>query len=280
MRRDIRAELVGKIPEDKIPLVIRSFDVIGSKGKAVAIIEIPDEVLAYKSEIGEALMRVQSNVKGVLQKASERTGEFRTRKMIVIAGDHDTEVIHKESGCRFKLDPKTVYFSPRESHERERIIADVNAGENILVMFSGIAPIPICIARFHKDVTCTAVELNPYAHEYAIENVRLNKVADRVTPILGDVREVCKGMIPFDRVYMPLPKGAYKFLDTATPLVKDGGVLGFYHWAPGDDLWDEAEKLLCDAFGNEGRTVEVIHRVKVSQYNPKYWKVRVDIQVQ
>jgi len=98
MRRDIRAELVGKIPEDKIPLVIRSFDVIGSKGKAVAIIEIPDEVLAYKSEIGEALMRVQSNVKGVLQKASERTGEFRTRKMIVIAGDHDTEVIHKESG--------------------------------------------------------------------------------------------------------------------------------------------------------------------------------------
>lgn len=280
MRRDIRAMLAGKIPEDKIPLVVRSFDVIGSKGKAVAIIEVPDEVSEYKSEIGEALMRVQSNVKSVLLKASERTGEYRTREMVVIAGDPDTEVIHKESGCRFKLDPKTVYFSPRESHERERIVEDVNPGENILVMFSGIAPIPICITRFHKDVTCTAVELNPYAHEYAVENVRLNKVGDRVTPLLGDVREVCKDMPPFDRVYMPLPKGAYQFLDTATPLVKDGGVLGLYHWAPGDDLWSEAEKVLHEAFDLEGRSVEVIHRVKVSQYNPKYWKVRVDVQVQ
>ena len=280
MRRDIRAMLAGKIPDEKIPLVIRSFDVIGSKGKAVAIIEVPDEVSEYKSEIGEALMRVQSNVKSVLLKASERTGDYRTREMTVIAGDPDTEVIHKESGCRFKLDPKTVYFSPRESHERERIVGDVNPGEDMLVMFSGIAPIPICITRVHKDVTCTAVELNPYAHEYAVENVRLNKVGDRVTPLQGDVREICKSMPPFDRVYMPLPKGAYQFLDTATPLVKDGGVLGLYHWAPGDDLWSEAEKLLHEAFGEEGRSVEVLHRVKVSQYNPKYWKVRVDVHIQ
>jgi len=280
MRRDIRAELTGKIPEDKIPLVVRSFDVIGSKGKAVAIIEVPDEVSKYKSEIGMALMRVQRNVKSVLLKASERTGDYRTRAMTVIAGDLDTEVIHKESGCRFKLDPKKVYFSPRESHERERIIGDVNAGEKVLVMFSGIAPIPICIARFHKDVICTAVELNPYAHEYAVENVRLNKVSDRVTPIQGDVREVCQGMSTFDRVYMPLPKGAYKFLDVASPLVKDGGTLGLYHWAPEDDLWTEAEQLLHDVFSKEGRSIEVIHRVKVSQYNPKYWKVRLDVKIQ
>ena len=280
MRRDIRAELRGVIPEDKINHVTRSFDVIGSKGKAIAIIEIPEEVSMYESEIGKALMRVQSNVKGVLSKDSERTGEFRVRELRVIAGVQNTEVMHKESGCRFRLDPKTVYFSPRESRERERISADVVDGENVLVMFSGIAPLPICIARVNPETTCTAVELNPEAHNYAVENVHLNKVADRVTPILGDVRKVCAGMEPFDRVYMPLPKGAYAFLDVAAPLVRDGGVLGFYHWAPGDDLWSEAEKLLREALNAGNRDLEFINHVKVSQYNPKYWKIRVDARIQ
>ena len=211
MSRDIRAQLRGVIPEDSIKHVTRSFDVIGSREKAVAIIEIPEEVSQYESEIGEALMRVQKNIKSVLAKDSERTGDFRVREMRVIAGTRDTEVIHKESGCRFKVDPRTVYFSPRESHERERITADVEYGERVLVMFSGIAPLPICIARGNRTATCTAVELNPYGHKYALENVTLNKVADRITVMLGDVREVCPGMESFDRVYMPLPKGAYMF---------------------------------------------------------------------
>jgi len=279
MQHDIRVELAGIIPVEKISLVRRSFDIVGSKGKAVAIIEIPDEVIEYKFEIAAALMRVQSNVKSVLLKESERTGKYRIREMTVIAGDQNTEVMHKESGCRFKLDPKIVYFSPRESHERERIIEDVGSGENILVMFSGIGPIPICIARFHKDITCTGVELNPNSHEYAVENVKLNKVSERVIPILGDVRDVCPGMSPFDRVYMPLPKGAYKFLNIAVPLVNDGGILGLYHWAPGQDLWSDAEQLLKEAFNSYGRSIEVINRVKVSQYNPKYWKIRIDVLV-
>ena len=95
---------------------------------------------------------------------------------------------------------------------------------------------------------------------------------------MGDVRQVCADMKPFDRVYMPLPKGAYAFLDVAAPLVRDGGVLGFYHWAPSDDLWSEAESLLTEAFSDH--EVEFINHVKVSQYNPKYWKIRLDARIQ
>ena len=69
MSRDIRAQLRGVIPEDSIKHVTRSFDVIGSREKAVAIIEIPEEVSQYESEIGEALMRVQKNIKSVLAKS-------------------------------------------------------------------------------------------------------------------------------------------------------------------------------------------------------------------
>ncbi|NQT08091.1 hypothetical protein HQ586_03360 [Candidatus Bathyarchaeota archaeon] len=75
---------------------------------------------------------------------------------------------------------------------------------------------------------------------------------------------------------MPLPKGAYMFLDVAVPLLRNGGVLHFYHWAPSEDMYGEAEKLVKAAFMEEGREAVVSNRVRVSQYSPRYWKVRID----
>jgi hypothetical protein len=122
MKRDIRGELSGIIPDNLIHLVSRSFDVIGSKGWAVAVIEIPEELEPYGRQVGEALIRVQRNVKSVLSKGTERMGEFRVREMRLLAGDSNTEVLHKESGCIFKVDPAKAYFSPRESTEGEGIL--------------------------------------------------------------------------------------------------------------------------------------------------------------
>jgi tRNA (guanine37-N1)-methyltransferase len=125
-----------------------------------------------------------------------------------------------------------------------------------------------------------AVELNPDAHMYCLENVRLNKLGDRVRAVLGDVREVCPTFSErFDRVLMPLPKGAYEFLDTAIPLVKPGGVLHFYHWASRDDPFSEGERLLASAADEYGRSLEILERVRVSQYSPSAWKVRIDARV-
>jgi len=277
MSRKLRSELRGSLPDHLIDIVPRSFDVIGSKQKAVALVEFPEGLEGHRKLIAEAIMRVQRNIVSVLAKSSAREGEFRTRELDLIAGDPDTEVLHKESGCVYRLDPRTVYFSPRESMERIRIASAVKDGEEVLVMFSGVGPFPICIAKRHGDVRATAVELNPHAHNYCIENVHLNRVADRIEPLLGDVRVVCKRLDRrYDRILMPLPKGAYKFLDIAVPLLKDGGVLNFYHWAPADDLYGEAESLVSQAFVREGRGVEFVDHVRVSQYSPRYWKVRID----
>jgi len=280
MSPDIREELRGVIPGDLLTLVPRSFDVLGSRGKAVAIIEVPDELEAYGEEIGAALVRVNGNVKSVLSKESGRLGDFRVRELKLIHGDPDTEVVHKESGCLFKLDPRTTYFSPRESTERMRIASKVAEGEEVLVMFSGVGPFPICIARAHRSVSVTAVELNRAAHNYCVENVHLNRVEDRVTPILGDVREVCPRLgRAFDRVLMPLPKGAHQFLDVAIPTVREGGVLHFYHWAPEEELFKEAERLVIEEAKGLGREAEVIDGMKISQYSPRVWKVRVDARI-
>jgi len=280
MGHGLRAELRGLLPEDALRKVPRSYDVIGSKLKAVAVIELPEGIQGHEGVIARALMGIQKSVKSVLVKESERTGDYRTRELRLAAGDPDTEVLHKESGCLFRLDPRVVYFSPRESFEREHIAAAVADGEEVLVMFSGVGPLPICIAKRHGNVRVTAVELSPDAHNYCVENIHLNGVGDRVTAIRGDVREVLKGLgRDFDRVLMPLPKGAHRFLDVAIPVLRDGGVLLFYHWAQDDDPFTEAEDLVSRAAEYFGRRAEFIDRVRVSQYSPRVWKIRLDARI-
>ena len=280
MKRDIRSELSGIIPTELIGLVPRSFDVIGSKGRAVAVIEVSPELEQYGASIGEALMRVQRNVMSVLSKGTERMGGFRVREMTLLAGDPNTEVLHKESGCVLKVDPAKAYFSPRESTEREKITSQVTPGERVLVMFSGVGPFAICIAKRQRTASCVAVEFNPEGHRYCVENIRLNKVGDRVTAILGDVREVCPALGErFDRVLMPLPKGAYEYLDVAIPMVKPGGTLHFYHWAPRNDPFTDGERILTEAAEKRSRIAEVTDRVRVSQYSPSAWKIRIDARI-
>jgi tRNA (guanine37-N1)-methyltransferase len=280
MRRNLRGELGRFIPEDSIDLVTRSFDIYGSKRKAVAVIEIPEELRKYERSIARAIMKINKNVTSVLDKESGRRGDYRTRELRLVTGDSDTEVLHRESGCVFRLDPRAVYFSPRESSERDRLSSTVRDGEDVLVMFSGVGPIPIRIAKRLKNVHIMAVELNPYAHNYCVENIHMNRVADRIEAIRGDVREVCSDLGRFyDRIVMPLPRGAYVFLDIAVPLLKDGGILHLYHWAPEEDLFSEAEELITEAVEAEEKKAEFVGRIKVSQYSPRTWKIRIDAKV-
>lgn len=280
MKKDLRSNLREKLKDDLIELVPSSFDILGSQGEAVAIIEIPDELEEYEVIIAETLMYVHKNVKSVLAKKSERYGDLRLRDYKLISGDPNTEVVHKESGCRFKLDPRVTYFSTRESTERERICRQIVDPEDVLVMFSGVGPFPVCIAKHNKSTRCIAVELNPRAHEYCLENIRLNKLEDRVTAILGDVSEVCPRLNEqFDRVLTPLPKGAHMFLDVTIPMIKPGGILHFYHWAPDDNPYSEAFELVEQVVKEYGRECKFEEGVKVSKYSPGVLKVRINVRV-
>ena len=138
MKNDLKSNLRGRLSDELVDAVPSSFDIIGSKGDAVAIIEIPEILEKHEMVIAETLMQVHKNVRSVLAKKSERYGELRLRDYRLILGDSDTEVIHKESGCRFKLDPRVTYFSTRESSERERISNQITSPEEVLVMFSGV----------------------------------------------------------------------------------------------------------------------------------------------
>ena len=73
------------------------YDIIGSREKAVALIE--------KGGIKEAnkIMKKHKNVKSVL-KRGERKGVFRLYPTKLIKGDKNTEVIHRENNVILKLE--------------------------------------------------------------------------------------------------------------------------------------------------------------------------------
>jgi len=275
--KKLKEILKDKLSESELKLVPSSFDIIGSREKAVAIVEIPDEL----KPIAEAIMRLHKNVKSVLKKTSERKGELRLRSYELIAGDADTEVLHKEHGYVLKLDPQKVYFSPREARERQRIAEQVKAGETVMVMFSGVAPFAIAIAKKQPNVEkIIAVEINPDAVWYAEENIRINKLSHKIISILGDVRDACKRWYgKCDRVIMPLPLGAESFLDIALKCLRDEGIVHFYNWGEG-----KGKKLFSQALKKIKMMKDVDYKIigkrKVLPYAPGKYKVCIDISVQ
>jgi len=274
LRKEVEAfNEIEKIKDERP----NSFDIIGH----IAIVEIPERLKRKKKLIAKVIMDLNKHIKTVLEKASERKGIYRIRKYRFIAGERKFETIHKEYGCIFKLDPTKVYFSPRELTERQRIALQVNENETVMVMFAGVAPYAIQIAKKQPKVKeVIAIEINPIAVKYAKENVVLNKVKDKVRVIEGDVKEKCKDFYgKCDRVVMPLPKGAGDFLDIAVKCLKNKGYIHFYNWGVEPNIFENAEKIVQEKLGNLGVKYKIINKRKVLPYAPRKWKVCLDIYV-
>jgi len=276
----LRELLKDLIPEDLLNLVPSSFDIVGSRAGAVAIVEIPEELEPYKRVIAEKIMELHKNVRAVYRKLGERTGEYRVRELELIGGERVREVLHKEHGYLLKLDVTQVYFSPREATERQRVASKVKPGEFVVVMFAGVGPFAIAIAKKQPLVDkVVAIELNPVAYKYMVENIRLNKLEGKVVPVLGDVREEApKFAGKADRVVMPLPKGAYMYLREAfTCFKREGGVLHFYYWDREDDLFKRGFEIVRKSAEEHGFKAELLEARAVSPYAPRVYKLAFDV---
>ena len=267
--RSLKDYLKGKIDDKTIDEIRGSFDIIGD----VVILEIPDDLENYKELIGEAALKFTKR-KAVFRKTSEIKGIIRTRELEHIAGEDISETIHQEFGCRLMLDVRNVYFSPRLATERKRVADSVKDGEVIVDMFAGVGPFPVLIAKNH-DVKIYAVDINPEAYKYAEKNIELNKVQDKVIPILGDVREVLKNKdVKADRIIMNLPGSAYEFLDTAVQHIKPGGIIHYYEFSEGFEK--PVERLEEAAYP---RKVEILDKRKVRSRSPGKWHMGIDAKI-
>ncbi len=273
--------LKNKIPRELWNYIPTSFDIIGSRSGAVAIVEIPEELEQYKYDIAEAILKINKHVKCVLRKIGPRKGIYRLYDYeVLISGP--TEVLHKECGYYIKVDPLKVYFSPRDHTDRLDIARQVRNGESILYLFAGAGPYAIAICKINPSVRVIhCVEINPIAIGYMIENIRINKLKGKIIPIEGDVSKVAPEFYyKSDRVLMTLPLGASQYINHGLLCIRsEGGYLHFYHIGKEPDIFSEAERIVYDAASNIGRGVKIIGRKIVRDYAPRMYKIRLDIYV-
>jgi len=270
----IKELLRDKLSEEEMRLIRRSFEIIGD----VVVIEIPDEVMHLKDEIVKAILTRHKHVKTILRKVGEVSGEYRVAKYEVVYG-HKTETIVKEHGCRFIVDPTKAYYSVKLSGERERIAKLVREGERVLVMFAGVGPYAIVIAKLSKPREVVGIELNPIAAEYFRKNVVMNKVVDVVKVYEGDVRDIVPKLDGrFDRVVMPAPYSAEDFVYLLRRKVKAGSFVHYYTFESANKEGSLPEKVR-ELFAKHGMDVDIVKIKKCGSFAPYVNRYVVDVVV-
>ena len=214
-------------------------DVVGD----IAIVRLGDFSPSEKKKVAGALLEELRNVRVVVEQRGGIEGEYRLRPLLHLGGEKRTATVHRENGCLFRVDVAKCYFSPRLSTERLRVASAVKPEERVLNMFAGVGPFSIPIAKL-KGARLLSCELNEYAARLHVENNRLNKVEGLVEVVNADATdlpEITKQK--FDRVLMPLPSRADRFLPTALALVKKRGVVHYYRHVLGKDEEEAAAAL-------------------------------------
>ena len=247
--------LENQLPPHLLASLPRALDIIGD----MAVIEIPSELKSHKSLIGETILMTHKKVRTVLAKIGAVSGTYRLREFEIIAGEHKTNTVHREYGCQFYVDVAKAYFSPRLSHEHNRVASLVKKGETVVDLFAGVGPFSVLIAKNNVGAKVYAVDINPEAISYLKKNIRLNRVENRVIPILGNVREVIEERLlgVADRVIMNLPEKAMKFIDIACESVKSsGGVVHYYTFIRLPDSLESAQLRFSEAVEKAGKKVD------------------------
>jgi len=257
--RDYR--MLTDIPDELRPLLPSSYDTVGS----VAIVKMSTEVMDYAEHIGKAIMAVQKSVRTVCVDFGIED-RIRRRNIRVVAGDRNTETVHKEYGLTLRLDVSKVFFSPRLASERETVAKAVRPGEVVVDMFAGIGPFSLMIAKMSSPKAVYAIDVNPDAIGYLSENIALNK-AEVVKPVLGDAREVMGSLEQADRIVMNLPHEASKYIDVAIEGLRPGGVIHYYDILEEQAVETRLSELSALARAR-GRTMKELARRKVKSYSP------------
>jgi len=264
-----------RLTKKELGLIPSSYDMVGD---ILVFSRFPEQLRNKEHVVGRYMLNKHKQIKVVCKKTKKFSGKYRLPKLKIIAGDKRKETVYKENGIRLKLNIEKVYFSPRLATERQRINSLIKKNENVLVMFSGSGVFPVNIARNTKAKSILGVEINPTAHSYAIKNLLLNKTVN-VNLIKGDVKRVIPPLKKkFDRILMPLPKGAENYLNTALRVSKKGSIIHFYDFLD-ENEFDLAKEKIMNACKKSKKRCRILRIVKCGQFAPKVFRICVDFKV-
>lgn len=224
-------------------------DIIGD----IAILKFPRRTFWLTKKIKAIIfLKKHKGIKTILEKVEGFSGELRTLKTKHLAGLKTKEAIYRENDCLFTFNIDETYFSPRLSNERKIIAEEVvkiakKNGTNILVMFAGVCPYPIVIAKrlakTKKKALIVSNELNEKAIFYGKKNISLNKLDKNISIIGGNANDLPKKLKKkFDVILMPRPNIKDTFLKTALKLSKKGTIIFYHGFGTKEEVLDEIKK--------------------------------------
>ncbi|MFC7248815.1 class I SAM-dependent methyltransferase [Halomicroarcula sp. GCM10025324] len=258
--------------DDELDAAPSSWAVVGS----VVLVDVGDS--PRPEEVGQALLALHGEADTVLARGGI-SGAHREPDGEVVAGEGDTETVHTEHGTQYALDLAEVMFSPGNKAERVRMGEIVSDGESVLDMFAGIGYFTLPMARAGAQVT--AVERNPTAFRYLVENAMRNGVDDRVQPYRADCRDVIAGLDEtetVDRVVMGYYE-AHEYLESGLAALKPGGVLHLHEATPEALVFERPIERLEAAAAEAGRSVDVLDTRRVKSYSEGVAHVVVDARI-
>tara|TARA_Y100000034_G_C6870901_1_gene397612 strand:- start:131 stop:937 length:807 start_codon:yes stop_codon:yes gene_type:complete len=266
---NLKQILKSKLTKKQVSLLPSSYSIVGS----IAIFaHFPEELKTKEKLIANTLLKLNKNIETVAKKTKQYSGKYRTPKIKIIAGKKTKVTTYKENEIILKLNVETCYFSPRLSNERLRISNLVKPKESVLVLFSGVGPYTIQIAKKAKEVY--SIEINPTAIDFQKENILLNRL-DNVRLYKGDVNKILPTINKkFDRIVMPLPKSAEDFLKIALTKAKKGSVIHFYDFQEQSELKNSVEKVKKHI-----KNFKLLKVIKCGQFGPGKFRVCVDFKI-
>lgn len=272
--------LLGDILEEsEVSKLTSSFDVIGS----IVILKIPETLVDRRQVIANAIMDNIKSARSVYMQTSPVTGDHRTRKLELIAGDDSPITFYKEYGCQFKVDVEQTYFSPRLSTERFRIAGLTSEDEVVTNMFAGVGTFSIIICKYRNVKKVFNVDINRTAHELSIYNSRLNKMEEKIESFCGDAKEVVKSHIigKSNRVLMPLPEKAKYFVSDAVACLKEEqGMIHYFQHVRADSkklAVESGRSETEDAFREYSHDIQFLHAVR--EVGPRFYQLVSDVLI-
>lgn len=281
------------------------FDILGN----IAIVKFKKEAsVGEKRKFATRLLRSQKSVKTVLEKVGKFKGMLRKQATKYVAGEKTKEALYRENGCVFRFNVDKTYFSPRLSNERKEIAKKVKKGDAVLVMFAGVAPYSVVIAKNSKASRVFSNEINREANKYAELNIGLNKVKDKVILLPGNIKKVVKLIsktpktrrqssrtqtpksfndgnlslknIPakFDVIVMPRPQLKDTFLREAFSLSKKGTRIFYYDFCKEDEIPSIVEKIKPEAKKSK-KKVKILGIKRAGEIAPYKFRIRIDFVV-
>ena len=243
------------LPNRLVDLLPYKWEMLGD----VLIAKFPVELRPAIERIAETYA-VELEAKTVMDEGDTSTACFAHQGWRSSTGPIRRRYITK-GRILYKLDAAKLMFSSGNFDEKKRMGELDCTGETVVDMFAGIGYFTLPLAKIAHAKRVIACEINPLAHAYLQQNIKLNGVEEVVETYLGDNRTLPYENIA-DRIVMGYIGSTEASLPKAMRLIKKGGIIHYHDVCSIDEIPEKMVDAIAEAAGEKEFEVLQVKEVK------------------